>query len=92
MDFTTKTVEFSGKMELTDFKQLFFHQILLKILWLLPLYAIIIAVLLYIVKIFLYFNISILVLAILSLATSLIFVAVYVYLIIKIQKNSLWKI
>ena len=49
MDFTTKTVEFSGKMELTDFKQLFFHQILLKILWLLPLYAIIIAVLLYIV-------------------------------------------
>ncbi|HOV46836.1 MAG TPA: YcxB family protein [Exilispira sp.] len=88
MDFTTKTVEFSGKMELTDFKQLFFHQILLKILWLLPLYAIIIAVLLYIVKIFLYFNISILVLAILSLATSLIFVAVYVYLNYKNSKKQ----
>ncbi len=72
---------FSGKMDEKDFNKLFIYQTGSKLLFIIPIYFVIFVGLLYLLKTYMNLDLSILLIAILSFTSSIIFVVVYVFLL-----------
>jgi hypothetical protein len=76
-----KKITFTGKMDEKDFTKLFNYQTGSKLIFIIPIYFAIFAGLLFILKIYKSFNLSILTIILLSFTASIIFVVVYVLLL-----------
>lgn len=76
-----KKIIFNGKMDLKDFTKLFNYQTGSKLIFIIPIYFAIFVGLLFILKIYKNFNLSILKITLLSFTGSIIFVSVYVFLL-----------
>lgn len=76
-----KIITFNGKMDKKDFSKLFYYQTGSKLVFIIPIYFAIFAVLLFILKMYKSLDLSIILIILLSFIASVIFVAVYVSLL-----------
>lgn len=83
-----KKITFTGKMDEKDFNKLFNYQTTSKLFFIIPIYFAIFALLLYLLKTYTQLNISLYLIAFLSLGSSIIFVFVYIFLLYRRLKKD----
>ncbi len=86
-----KKLIFSGKMNEEDFKKLFIYQTGFKLIFIVPIYIVIFSGLLYLLKLYTAFDLSILLILVISALSSIIFVFIYVLFLYNRLKNDFKK-